>query len=113
MRVEDIGNNIIHEAENDVGSNGKYKLKRKRGRKNLIETNVGERQRSNVNKAVRQKVCIEWTEYLHEIFMKAVRQLGEGSKFISLLNTFIGNFIIWSDMNSVNSLRHSGCSIYV
>ncbi|KAF3630679.1 hypothetical protein FXO38_26110 [Capsicum annuum] len=79
MRVEDIGNNIIHEAENDVGSNGKYKLKRKRGRKNLIETNVGERQRSNVNKAVRQKVCIEWTEYLHEIFMKAVRQLGEGN----------------------------------
>ncbi|PHT37690.1 hypothetical protein CQW23_21263 [Capsicum baccatum] len=79
MHVEDIGNNIIHEAENDVGSNGKYKLKRKRGRKNLIETNVGESQRSNVNKAVRQKICIEWTDYLHEKFMKAVRQLGEGN----------------------------------
>ncbi|KAF3632530.1 hypothetical protein FXO38_26108 [Capsicum annuum] len=79
MHVEDIGNNIIHEAENDVGSNGKYKLKRKRGRKNLIETNVGETQRSNVNKAVRQKVCIEWTDYLHGKFMKAARQLGEGN----------------------------------
>ncbi|PHU06772.1 hypothetical protein BC332_23261 [Capsicum chinense] len=79
MHVEDIGNNIIHEAENEVGSNGKYKLKRKRGRKNLIETNVGETQRSNVNKAVRQKVCIEWTDYLHGKFMKAVRQLGEGN----------------------------------
>lgn len=29
--------------------------------------------------------CIEWTESLHGIFMDAVRQLGEGSKYIFYL----------------------------
>ncbi|XP_060206576.1 uncharacterized protein LOC132634327 [Lycium barbarum] len=75
--IENQSNNI--EAENDVVSNGKYKLGRKRNRKSTKEINEGERQRSAINKSVRQKLRIEWTVDLHTKFMKAVQQLGEGS----------------------------------
>ncbi|XP_059306459.1 two-component response regulator ARR2-like [Lycium ferocissimum] len=70
-------NNNIHEAENNVVSNEKYKLKRKRGRKSTKEINEGESQNS-ANRAVRRKVYIEWTVDLHAKFMEAVQLLGEG-----------------------------------
>ncbi|KAK4366425.1 hypothetical protein RND71_014305 [Anisodus tanguticus] len=74
--TEEQGNNI-HEAENDIVSNEKYKLRRKRGRKNTKEISEGDSQ-SSANKIVRKKVCTKWTLDLHAKFMKAVQQLGEG-----------------------------------
>ncbi|XP_060202055.1 putative two-component response regulator ARR20 [Lycium barbarum] len=74
--TEELNNNI-HEAENNVVSNEKYKLKRKRGRKSTKEINEGESQNS-ANRAVRRKVYIEWTVDLHAKFMEAVQLLGEG-----------------------------------
>ncbi|WMV42224.1 hypothetical protein MTR67_035609 [Solanum verrucosum] len=68
----------IDEVENDVISNEKFKLKRKRGRKNTKETNEGKIQSSAINKVVMQKNCREWTIDLHAKFMKAVQELGEG-----------------------------------
>ncbi|KAK4731323.1 hypothetical protein R3W88_024311 [Solanum pinnatisectum] len=68
----------IDEAENDVISNEKYKLKRKRGRKNMKETNEGKFQSTAINKIVMQKDCKEWTNDLHAKFMKVVQELGEG-----------------------------------
>ncbi|KAH0645012.1 hypothetical protein KY284_032896 [Solanum tuberosum] len=68
----------IDEVENDVISNEKFKLKRKRGRKNMKETNEGKIQSSAINKVVMQKDCREWTIDLHAKFMKAVEELGEG-----------------------------------
>ncbi|MCD7466893.1 hypothetical protein HAX54_003972 [Datura stramonium] len=53
-------NNI--EAEKNVTSNGKYKLKKKRGRKSTKITNEGESQSSAINKVVGRKTGIEWTE---------------------------------------------------
>ncbi|XP_059295419.1 two-component response regulator ORR26-like [Lycium ferocissimum] len=70
--------NNIHEAENNVVSNGKYKSTRKKGRKSTKETNEGESQ-SSANKAAVEKVFAEWTIDLHTKFMKVVQQIGEGS----------------------------------
>ncbi|XP_060175765.1 two-component response regulator-like APRR2 isoform X2 [Lycium barbarum] len=75
--VEERSNNI-YGAENDVVSNEKSKLWRKRGRNNTKETNEGENQ-SSVNEIIRRKVCTEWTMDLHTKFMEVVQQLGEGS----------------------------------
>ncbi|KAK4729913.1 hypothetical protein R3W88_022901, partial [Solanum pinnatisectum] len=68
----------IDEVENDVISNEKFKLKRKRGIKNTKETNEGKIQSSAINKVVMQKDCREWTNDLHAKFMKVVQELGEG-----------------------------------
>ncbi|XP_060170491.1 putative two-component response regulator ARR13 [Lycium barbarum] len=76
INIEEQCNNI-HEAENNVVSNEKYKLRRKRGRKSKKEVNEVESQ-SNVNKVVRQKVCTIWTADRHAKFMKDVHQLGDG-----------------------------------
>ncbi|KAK4338914.1 hypothetical protein RND71_040376 [Anisodus tanguticus] len=72
--------NNIHEEENDVVPNGKYKLRRKRDRKSTKEINERESQNS-ANKVVRRKVCTKWTADLHENFMEAIQRLGEGRCF--------------------------------
>ncbi|XP_060211380.1 two-component response regulator ORR21-like [Lycium barbarum] len=63
--------NNIHGVENDVVSNEKYKLRRKRDRKSIKETNEGEIQ-SSANKVVRQRLCTKWTVDLHAKFVEVV-----------------------------------------
>ncbi|XP_060174429.1 two-component response regulator ORR21-like [Lycium barbarum] len=85
--ADDIGdNNIAGDEEqvveknvsgNNVISNGKYKLTRKRGRNSTEDTNKGESQ-SSANKTVGKKVCTEWTIDLHTKFVEAMQQLGDG-----------------------------------
>ncbi|OIT36521.1 two-component response regulator arr1 [Nicotiana attenuata] len=74
-----IGNdeeqNNNHEVENSE-SNGKYKLRKKRGRKSTKKANQGDSHSSG--KSVKRKVCTEWTLELHAKFLEAVAQLGEG-----------------------------------
>ncbi|XP_060171218.1 two-component response regulator ORR26-like [Lycium barbarum] len=79
INLEEERNNI-RETENDVVSNEKDKLRRKTGRKSTIEINEGDNQ-SSANKAVRRKVCTEWTADLHAKFIEAVHHLGEGKCF--------------------------------
>uniref|UniRef100_M1DU28 Uncharacterized protein n=1 Tax=Solanum tuberosum TaxID=4113 RepID=M1DU28_SOLTU len=71
-------NNNIHKAENDGVSTGKYKLKRKRGRKGIKQINEGESRRGVINKTGTRKNCAKWTVDLHSKFTKAVEQLGQG-----------------------------------
>ncbi|KAH0706405.1 hypothetical protein KY289_011481 [Solanum tuberosum] len=79
--VEEQKNNT-DEVETDVESNEKYKLRRKRGRKNTKETREGETQSSATNKVLRRKDCREWTNDLHAKFVKTVQQLGEGRCYL-------------------------------
>ncbi|WMV60284.1 hypothetical protein MTR67_053669 [Solanum verrucosum] len=71
-------NNNIHKAENDGVSTGKYKLKRKRGRKGIKQINEGESRSGVINKTGTRKNCAKWTVDLHSKFTKAVEQLGQG-----------------------------------
>ncbi|MCD7452764.1 hypothetical protein HAX54_018066 [Datura stramonium] len=73
--TEEQSNNI--EAENNVTLSGK----RKRGGKSTKKINKGENQNSVINKVVRQKDCIKWTEDLHAKFVEVVQQLDDGSCF--------------------------------
>lgn len=41
---------------------------------------------------VKRKVCTEWTQELHEKFMDAVEQLGEGSKSLPLFQYYFFSF---------------------
>lgn len=66
--------------------NVEYQLRGKRGRKSMKGVNGGESQTSATAKVVRQTDYLEWTDDLHDKFMKAVRLLGEGSKFTSRFN---------------------------
>lgn len=79
----------IDEVENDVVSNEKFKLKRKRGRKSMKETKERETQNNAINKFHRQTDCIDWKNGVHAKFLKVVQQLGEGSKLTSILFNFI------------------------
>ncbi|KAK4734697.1 hypothetical protein R3W88_008958 [Solanum pinnatisectum] len=81
-------NNNIHKARKDVALSGKYTLQRKRGTKGMKQNNEGERQNNVIDKIVRRKDYREWTKDLHATFMQAVRQLGEGCKFTSLIIIF-------------------------
>lgn len=81
--ANDEEQNNNNEVENSE-SNGKYKLRKKRGRKSTKEANQGDSHSSG--KSVKRKVCTEWTLELHAKFLEAVAQLGEGSKFTSQLN---------------------------
>ncbi|XP_015168890.1 two-component response regulator ARR1-like [Solanum tuberosum] len=76
--IEEQSDNI-HEAENNIVSNGECKLRRKSRRKNSKETNEGESQNTTINKVVRRKNCTKWTANLHAKFMKSLELLGEGS----------------------------------
>ncbi|XP_069142926.1 two-component response regulator ARR18-like [Solanum lycopersicum] len=74
----DEQDNDIHETKNDVGTNEKSKLKRKRGKK-LIEE---DKSQSSVTKVIiRRKTRIVWTEDLHDKFQKAVNKLNDGRCF--------------------------------
>ncbi|WMV34983.1 hypothetical protein MTR67_028368 [Solanum verrucosum] len=75
--IEEQSDNI-HEAENNIVSNGECKLRRKSRRKNSKETNEGESENTTINKVVRQKNCTKWTADLHAKFMKSLELLGEG-----------------------------------
>ncbi|KAK6773994.1 hypothetical protein RDI58_029233 [Solanum bulbocastanum] len=86
--VEEQKNNT-DEVQTDVESNEKYKLRRKRNRKNMKETKEGETQINAINKVLRRKDCREWKNDLHAKLVKVVQQLGEGSKFTSLLINFL------------------------
>ncbi|TMX01694.1 hypothetical protein EJD97_023891, partial [Solanum chilense] len=55
------------EVEDHIGSNGKYKRRRKNNRKDMKK-----------NKVIKQKNCLKWTADLHAKFMKSLEQLGEG-----------------------------------
>ncbi|XP_025883438.1 two-component response regulator ARR2-like [Solanum lycopersicum] len=55
------------EVEDHIGSNGKYKRRRKNNRKDMKK-----------NKVIKQKNCLKWTANLHAKFMKSLEQLGEG-----------------------------------
>ncbi|KAK4724329.1 hypothetical protein R3W88_027108 [Solanum pinnatisectum] len=81
--------NNIHEVEDNIVSNGKYKRRRKNNRKYIKE-----------DKVIKQKDCVKWTADLHTKFMKSLKQLGEGSKFTL---QFIFNLFIHRDMNNENS----------
>ncbi|MCD7453588.1 hypothetical protein HAX54_021531 [Datura stramonium] len=78
--IEDQSN-TFHEAENNVISNRKYELRRKRGRTRTKKINEEENSSIDTNKVVRRKTYMEWTVDLHAKFMKAVQQLGEGRCF--------------------------------
>ncbi|KAG5611286.1 hypothetical protein H5410_022567 [Solanum commersonii] len=69
--------NNSDEAGYDVGSNGKYKLTKKRDRKNMNEIDEREHQSSDINMAVRRKACTVWNDDLHANFMKVVHQIGK------------------------------------
>ncbi|KAK4719120.1 hypothetical protein R3W88_017458 [Solanum pinnatisectum] len=75
--IEEQSDNI-HEAENNIVSNGECKLRRKSGKKNSKKTNEGESQNTTINKVVRRKNCTKWTADLHAKFMKSLELLGEG-----------------------------------
>lgn len=77
------GNNSNMMMMNNKGKLGKKKLVGQKG--NWREDGVygSENHMLGINK-VRRKVCTEWTHDLHAKFMDAVRQLGEGSKFLTL-----------------------------
>ncbi|KAK4719119.1 hypothetical protein R3W88_017457 [Solanum pinnatisectum] len=75
--IEEQSDNI-HEAENNIVSNGECKLRRKSGKKNSKKTNEGESQNTTINKVVRRKNCTKWTVDLHAKFMKSLELLGEG-----------------------------------
>ncbi|XP_049387856.1 two-component response regulator ORR26-like [Solanum stenotomum] len=61
---------------NNVVSNGKHKLRRKRGRKSTKEINEG-------NKTIMHKDCLKWTDDLRVKFTEVVEQLGDGRCFPS------------------------------
>jgi len=88
-------NNNIHKAENDGVSTGKYKLKRKRGRKGIKQINEGESRSGVINKTGTRKNCAKWTIDLHSKFTKVVEQLGQGSKFTSLVINFPNNLFLY------------------
>ncbi|MCD9639657.1 hypothetical protein HAX54_024309 [Datura stramonium] len=67
----------MHEAENNVVLNRKYKSRRKRGTKSMKQINEGESQSTAIYKVVRQKTFIKWTVDLYAKLMKVVQQLGE------------------------------------
>ncbi|XP_069142927.1 two-component response regulator ARR2-like [Solanum lycopersicum] len=74
----DEQDNDIHETKNDVGSNEKSKLKRKRGKK-LIEEDKSQSSATKV--IIRRKTRIVWTEDLHDKFQEAVNKLNDGRCF--------------------------------
>ncbi|KAH0706607.1 hypothetical protein KY289_011683 [Solanum tuberosum] len=59
--------NNIHEVEDNIVSNEKYKRRRKNNRKDIKK-----------DKVIKQKDCVKWTADLHAKFMKSLEQLGEG-----------------------------------
>ncbi|XP_025886280.1 two-component response regulator ARR1-like [Solanum lycopersicum] len=65
--------NNIDEAGNDVGSNGKYKLTKKRERENTNEADQREHQSSDF---IRRKACLVWNDDLQAKFIKVVHQIG-------------------------------------
>ncbi|XP_069142923.1 two-component response regulator ARR18-like [Solanum lycopersicum] len=64
----DEQDNDIHETKNDVGTNEKSKLKRKRGKK-LIEEDKSQSSATKI--IIRRKTRIVWTEDLHDKFQEA------------------------------------------
>jgi len=84
--------NNIHEVEDNIVSNEKYKRRRKNNRKDIKK-----------DKVIKQKDCVKWTADLHAKFMKSLEQLGEGSKFTFQLIKFLLNLFIHRDMNNENS----------
>ncbi|WMV51203.1 hypothetical protein MTR67_044588 [Solanum verrucosum] len=59
--------NNIHEVEDNIISNGKYKRRRKNNREDIKE-----------DKVIKQKDSVKWIADLHAKFMKSLKQLGEG-----------------------------------
>ncbi|KAH0711963.1 hypothetical protein KY289_007922 [Solanum tuberosum] len=71
--------NNVDEPENDVVLNEKYELRE------------GESQNRAINRTVRRKKCINWTENLRAKFMEVVEHLVGGSKSTSQLFNFLDN----------------------
>ncbi|KAK4721742.1 hypothetical protein R3W88_011975 [Solanum pinnatisectum] len=84
--------NTIDEARNDVGSIGKYKLTKKRDRKNMNEIDEREHQSSDIILAVRRKACTVWNDDLHAKFMKVVHQIGKGASSKPPTRTFLKDY---------------------
>ncbi|KAK6148748.1 hypothetical protein DH2020_016273 [Rehmannia glutinosa] len=76
-------------ANNIVGGNNVVMMKDKgksiknvnRGRKGVREEDYYESENHTFNSKIKRKVCTEWTQELHEKFMAAVEELGEGRCF--------------------------------
>ncbi|KAK4713201.1 hypothetical protein R3W88_019108 [Solanum pinnatisectum] len=79
INTDEQGNDI-HENTNDVVSNEKSKLRRKKGRKLTEE----EKSQSSATKVIiRRKTRIIWTVDLHDKFEEAVNKLNDGRCFPS------------------------------
>lgn len=76
----------LNENPNNVGFNnllvmkekGKFRKDYNKGRQ--VEEEYNSDNNMTIHGKVKRKVCTEWTQELHEKFMDAVEQLGEGSK---------------------------------
>lgn len=87
INIDEQGNDI-HETTNDVVSNEKSKLRKKKGRKLTEE----EKSQSSATKVIiRRKTRIIWTADLHDKFQQAVNKLNDGSEFTSQL--FITSYL--------------------
>ncbi|KAH0655052.1 hypothetical protein KY285_029934 [Solanum tuberosum] len=79
INIDEQGNDI-HETTNDVVSNEKSKLRKKKGRKLTEE----EKSQSSATKVIiRRKTRIIWTADLHDKFQEAVNKLNDGRCFPS------------------------------
>ncbi|KAK6783943.1 hypothetical protein RDI58_017397 [Solanum bulbocastanum] len=79
INTDEQGNDI-HETTNEVVSNEKSKLRRKKGRKLTEE----EKSQSSATKVIiRRKTRIIWTVELHDKFQEAVNKLNDGRCFPS------------------------------
>uniref|UniRef100_M1DBH0 Type-b response regulator n=1 Tax=Solanum tuberosum TaxID=4113 RepID=M1DBH0_SOLTU len=79
INIDEQGNDI-HETTNDVVSNEKSKLRKKKGRKLTEE----EKSQSSATKVIiRRKTRIIWTADLHDKFQQAVNKLNDGRCFPS------------------------------
>ncbi|KAH0651710.1 hypothetical protein KY284_031622 [Solanum tuberosum] len=79
INIDEQGNDI-HETTNDVVSNEKSKLRRKKGRK-LTEEEKSQSSATEV--IIRRKTRIIWTADLHDKFQEAVNKLNDGRCFPS------------------------------
>lgn len=67
--------------ENKSFSNKYYESRKQVSRINFDNNQVYKCSENDVDfGSMRKKICVEWTDELHEKFLNAVSQLGEGSK---------------------------------
>ncbi|KAG5581341.1 hypothetical protein H5410_051968 [Solanum commersonii] len=89
--------NNIHEVEDNIVPNGKYKWRRKNNRNDIKE-----------DKVFKPKGRVKWTADLHATFMECLEQLGEGRCYTkSIVEVMDVSSLTWMQKCRFNNSRSS------